>query len=122
MMRDELDRIISEQDEIMPSSGFVSSVMEAVRQESAAPKPIPFPWMRALPVFAALGLVLTMVIAGLVQVTRMPATAAQTWTLPPVVASAVHALAQANAGWIAFALLLTLLSTVFSIRLAGGKR
>jgi len=32
-----------------------------------------------------------------------------------------HALAQANAGWIAFALMLTLFSTLFSFRLARIK-
>ncbi len=121
-MKDELDRIVSGQDEIMPSSGFLASVMEAVREEAAAPKPIPFPWMRALPVFAALAIVLALVIAGLVEVARMPVGLAQASTVPPVLESAAHTLGTANAGWIVFALLLTLLSTVFSIRLAGGKR
>ena len=39
----EIDRILSREDEILPSSGFVVSVMEAVRREAAAPPPIPFP-------------------------------------------------------------------------------
>lgn len=53
-MNDEFDRIMR-QEEILPSSGFAASVMEAVRREAAAPPPIPFPWKRALPgvVFAA---------------------------------------------------------------------
>jgi hypothetical protein len=53
-MNDEFDRIMSEE-EILPSSGFAASVMDAVRREAAAPPPIPFPWKRALPgaVFAA---------------------------------------------------------------------
>jgi hypothetical protein len=57
-MNDEFDRIMSE-DEILPSSGFAASVMEAVRREAAAPPPIPFPWKRALPgaVFAAATLI-----------------------------------------------------------------
>lgn len=57
-MNDEFDRIMSEE-EILPSSGFAASVMEAVRREAAAPPPIPFPWKRALPgaVFAAATLV-----------------------------------------------------------------
>jgi hypothetical protein len=121
-MKDELDRIISRRDEIMPSSGFVASVMEAVREEAAAPKPISFPWMRALPVLAALAIVLAMVIAGLVEIARRPVAFAQSWTMPAAVESAIRTLGPANAGWVVFALLLTLLSTVFSIRLAGGKR
>ncbi|HTU50831.1 MAG TPA: hypothetical protein VMF56_09565 [Acidobacteriaceae bacterium] len=49
MNDDDLDRMLMERDEIVPSSGFVASVMEAVQQEAAAPAPIPFPWKWALP-------------------------------------------------------------------------
>jgi hypothetical protein len=50
----DLDRALREREEIVPSSGFVAAVMEAVRQEEAASAPIPFPpipfpWKRALP-------------------------------------------------------------------------
>ena len=38
-----------EREEILPSSGFLVSVMDAVQQEAAAPAPIPFPWKWALP-------------------------------------------------------------------------
>ena len=44
-----LDRILGAEEELAPSSGFVSAVMERVREEAAAPKPIPFPWKRVLP-------------------------------------------------------------------------
>jgi len=62
-MNDEFDRIMSEE-EILPSSGFAASVMEAVRREAAAPPPIPFPWKRALPgaVFAAATLIAILVV------------------------------------------------------------
>lgn len=44
MTNDELDRILtSNDDDILPSSGLVASVMEAVRSEAATPSPIPFP-------------------------------------------------------------------------------
>jgi hypothetical protein len=43
--------MLMEREEIVPSSGFVASVMEAVQQEAAAPAPIPFPWKWALPGF-----------------------------------------------------------------------
>jgi len=57
-MNDDFDRVMSEE-EILPSSGFAASVMEAVRREAAAPPPIPFPWKRGLPgaVFAAATLI-----------------------------------------------------------------
>src|SRR5215467_10118952 len=60
---DEFDRIM-QQEEILPSSGFAASVMEAVRAEAAAPPPIPFPWKRALPgaIFAAATLLTILVI------------------------------------------------------------
>ena len=74
----EIDRILSAQfsarDEILPSSGFTASVMDAVRREASAPPPIPFPWKRALPgiVVATFVLVLVIVvgIATLVQAAR----------------------------------------------------
>ena len=53
MHHDELDDIFSRDQDLMPSSGFVASVMDEVRQTAAAPPPIPFPWKRAVPGFAA---------------------------------------------------------------------
>ena len=49
MKPDELDHVLSRETEIVPSSGFVRSVMAAVRNEAVVPPPIPFPWKRALP-------------------------------------------------------------------------
>ncbi|MGB8478394.1 MAG: hypothetical protein WCE63_06090 [Acidobacteriaceae bacterium] len=51
MNDDDLDRMLMEREEIVPSSGFVACVMEAVQQEAAAPAPIPFPWKWAVPGF-----------------------------------------------------------------------
>jgi len=51
---DNLDRILLEQDTLLPSSGFAASVMDAIQQHAAAPAPIPFPWKWALPGIAAL--------------------------------------------------------------------
>jgi hypothetical protein len=59
MKPDDVDRILSEEIGIAPSSGFVGDVMDAVRREASAPRRIPFPWLRALPglTAGALGLV-----------------------------------------------------------------
>jgi hypothetical protein len=46
MTHDEIDRWLSEDDVIVPASGFTEGVMDAVRREAAAPPPIPFPWTR----------------------------------------------------------------------------
>jgi hypothetical protein len=51
MNDNDLDQLLMVREEIVPSSGFVSSVMEAVQQEAAAPAPIPFPWKWAVPGF-----------------------------------------------------------------------
>lgn len=48
-MNDKLDNILASETELIPSSGFLASVMERVTEESAAPPPIPFPWKRAIP-------------------------------------------------------------------------
>jgi hypothetical protein len=45
-MTDELDRILSSDDSLEPSSGFAGAVMGAVRRHAAEPPPIPFPWPR----------------------------------------------------------------------------
>lgn len=65
MRDDELDRILSE-GEILPSSGFTASVMDAVRREAAAPPPIPFPWKRAFPGLVAASLTLALLLASIV--------------------------------------------------------
>jgi hypothetical protein len=44
--RDEIDRLLASEDRIAPSSGFASSVMEAVRESAALPPPLPVPWGR----------------------------------------------------------------------------
>lgn len=44
-----IDRILAGEDRVEPSSGFLAAVMDRVREEAAAPPPIPFPWRRAVP-------------------------------------------------------------------------
>lgn len=62
MNDDELERILSEE-EILPSSGFTASVMDAVFREAQTPPPIPFPWKRALPGMIAAAITIVMVVA-----------------------------------------------------------
>ena len=49
-MTEELDRILSSEDSLEPSSGFAGAVMGGVRRLAAEPAPLPFPEMFALPV------------------------------------------------------------------------
>ena len=53
MNPDDLDRALAGEGDIVPASGFVSSVMAAVTAEATAP-PLPFPWRRAWPLAVAL--------------------------------------------------------------------
>jgi hypothetical protein len=49
LMHDDFEDLLANEDEITPSSGFVASVMAAVEREVAVPRPLEFPWGRALP-------------------------------------------------------------------------
>jgi hypothetical protein len=122
MRHDEFDRILSEEEEILPSFGFGAAVMDAVRHEAAVPAPIPFPWRRALPGLAATALSLVSVlVVALTQMGRglaaPPLPAEWTNWLVPM----MRAMMNAGAGWVALALLLTLASVMLSMRLASGR-
>lgn len=114
-----IDRILAGEDRLVPSSGFAASVMERVREEAAAPAPIPFPWKRILPgmivVAAALGWCVFELSQSLVSMAMSL----------PVLALSVsvgNVQAYATGGSIALALLAPLLSWLFARRLMGRSR
>ena len=111
-----IDRILATEEALIPSSGFLASVMERVREEAAAPAPIPFPWKRALPGMVVVAGVLG---AGAVVFVRqaLPAMHGFTMSMPPVPAAAEALMKQA--GWVALALWASLSSWILSKRLAG---
>ena len=117
MRDDELDRILSAETDIVPSSGFAGTVMDAVRLEALTPPPIPFPWKRALPGLAAWGLALVLTFM-MVRSTAVPATSARFPSALPTLLKATHF---AGAGWIVLALLLSLASVKLSMRLTRGS-
>ncbi len=47
----ELERILANEEELQPMTGFSTRVMRAVREEATATAPIAFPWARFLPGF-----------------------------------------------------------------------
>lgn len=47
----ELERILTNEEELQPMTGFSTRVMRAVREEATATAPIAFPWARFLPGF-----------------------------------------------------------------------
>ena len=118
---DDLDRILARDGEIVPSSGFASSVMEAVRQEASAPPAIPFPWKRVLPgVIVGLVAFVSAVIVGFDQLVASVAVptfpAVQKW-----LETAVKSPLIAESGWILLATLLTMLSMNLSMRFVSRK-
>jgi hypothetical protein len=116
MKPETIENILATEEPLVPSSGFLSSVMERVNDEAAAPAPIPFPWKRFVPV-----IVLAAGIAGwcAVEFERGGVSKATTisFTLSPLPAAAMQSLEQA--GWVALALTASLFSWLLARRLAG---
>ena len=112
----EIDRILATEDALVPSSGFLASVMERVREEAAAPAPIPFPWKRALPgMIATVG----MLGGGGFQLVRQGLPAASEFTLSAPQFSVAMERPLEQVGWVALAMGVSLFSWLVSKRLAG---
>ena len=118
MSHDEIDRILSHDEELLPSSGFAASVMDAVRREAAVPPPIPFPWKRALPGLAAWVVALVAAILGGVSQLGHPAAAAPLWAnWAALFDRALEGAEMVGAGWITMALFLAWASVALSMHL-----
>ncbi len=133
MSDDQLDSLLSRNDDLEPSSGFARNVMDVVRREASAPAPIPFPWRRALP-----GLVLCVLSLAAMCVAAMVRPASQapheapgptiwtamwtaTWTGLSTLGGLLRAANVGGLSWIILALLLTLASVMLSLRLIGRR-
>jgi len=112
----EIDHILATEEELIPSSGFLASVMERVREQAAAPAPILFPWKRAIP-----GILLAAAVLGwgAVELFRSALPALRDLSLPAPHLPATLVLPLEDAGWVALALAISLLASLFSRRLAG---
>ncbi len=114
-----LDRILTAEEELVPSSGFVASVMERVREEAAAPEPIPFPWKRVVPgaVVAVGGVAWIGVQVARQGLARMPDLGSPVELLANVPQQMTGGLE--DAGWVAAALGVSLLSWLLARRMIG---
>ena len=127
MNNEDLDRMLLERDEIVPSSGFVASVMEAVQQEAAAPAPIPFPWKWALPgLIVSVGMAVGMIARWFYTAPRASDPVhpvATAWTMQTLSSSlpqlhiAVSTLVALE--WSGLALLVSFAAAWLSMRIAG---
>jgi hypothetical protein len=115
--RDAMDEILATKEALVPSSGFVARVMEQVREEAVAPKPIPFPWRRAV-----VGMVLALGVFAWfgVELTRMIMHAVRTGTAVSVGIPEVAIGALGQWDWVGIAVGVTLTSWVLARRLAGS--
>lgn len=111
-----IDHILATEGELIPSSGFLASVMDRVHDEARMPAPIHFPWKRAIPGIALASGVFGW---GAFEFVRHapPAVQALTLTLPHF--SAAVELPLEQAGWVALALVVSLVSWLLSRRLVG---
>jgi hypothetical protein len=116
LIESEIDHILATEEDLIPTSGFMASVMERVEQESAVPSPIPFPWKRAVP-----GILLAAGVFGwgAAELTRFSLPAVDSIPLPAPHLSAACMQSVESAGWVAMALGVSLLSWLLSRRLAG---
>jgi hypothetical protein len=112
----QLDRILTTEEELIPSSGFLASVMERMHEEARIPAPIPFPWKRAIPGILLAGGVFGW---GAFEFARraIPAVQALALTQPHLPVAVVRPLEEA--GWVALALAISLASWLLSRRIAG---
>jgi len=107
---DDIDRVLSNEDSIVPSSGFAASVMEAVRRDAETPAPIPFPWKRALPgLVSCVGALITLLVVVFSRTGRGT-------ELSNGLDRMVHTANNAGAGWIALALVVSLVSVIVGTR------
>jgi hypothetical protein len=112
MKPEDVERVLAGESDIVPSSGFVASVMEAVTAEATAP-PLPFPWKRAWPLAAGLAALLVWLAA--LQF------GAQVATEGPDLYAWFQMIVPMATGWVAGGLLMTVALTVWSLRLVRTR-
>ncbi len=111
----DLDRYLSGEPEIVPSSGFTVNVMEAVRRQAATPPPLPFPWKRALPGLAA---AVAVMIFFAVMCLRTPRDVVS--SIPRQLPALLDAARAAGLGWAALALALSMVAAQIAKRLSSS--
>ena len=116
---EDFDRVLSAEEEIVPSSGFTRAVMEAVRREAFEPKPIPFPWRRALPGLLLLAIVVISVVLVPKPVNRAGETGLPTVQLAAMLSSFLEIIRRLHVNWLLGSLLLTWACVTVSMRLAS---
>ena len=121
MRQEDLDRLLSSEEPIVPSSGFADVVMQAVRRETTAPPPISFPWKCVLPGLGLAGLLMVVMLFAPVPAARAGAALLGSTHLPTLFAAVPETTRRLGLNWLMVALLLAWASVKLSIRLASWK-
>ena len=122
MSRDDLDRWLADDDAIVPSSGFTASVMEAVSRDLSAPKPLPFPWARALPGLLATALsLLAGIWAALSNSTGLNTITLDQLPLQPVIALINDAQTIDALAWLALAIVTAAVPAWLSLKVTRAR-
>jgi len=114
----DIDRLLADNEEIPPSSGFEASVMQAVLQEATAPPPLAFPWRRALPGFMALLAVFAVAIWNGIGALNDPSAGA---VFDDQVRALLDFVARGEFQWIAITVVMTIVSAVVPLHLMRGR-
>ena len=121
MRYEDFDRLLSSEESIVPSSGFVDAVMQAVRREATAPPPISFPWKCALPGLGLAGLMVVIMVIAPLPTTRAGIALLTSTHLPALFAAVPETTRRLGLVWLMASLLLAWASVKLSIRLALWK-
>jgi hypothetical protein len=108
-----------------PSSGFASSVMDALQAEADAPAPIQFPWRRVVPGIIAIACAMAVfaVLAARLWKTDSSLPARKLTTAFPATLPVIHLSSMEQAlVYTTLAAILSVAVAIGSIRLAGGGR
>jgi hypothetical protein len=119
--QEDLDRMLSRQENIVPSSGFVGRVMEVVECAASTPPPIPFPWKHALPGLAAWLIPLVSFVYLAFAHFDASSTRSALARTAPMLAAIIEGLKAVDGAWIAVALLVSAASVFFSMRMVGAR-
>ena len=113
---DPIHRILASEEPILPSSGFLTAVMERVEDEARIPAPIPFPWKRAIPgILLALGVFgwgAYELIRAVIPSLHYLITAQE--QMPTAISQPLE-----QAAWVALALAISFASWILARRIAG---
>jgi hypothetical protein len=109
--------LASPSEQLTPSSGFTLSVMDAIHQQTSAPPPIAFPWLRVLPGAIAIVCALFAFAVFLRRSASAPAP-----KLSQLLASSTFTYTEAVVSLILLAICLSAIALAASFRLAGRDR